>query len=304
MGGNAGTSGSAGAGGAELMAGNGGSGATSDGGEPPTSAGEGPGGSGGSGGSAGDGGAPPDPIGGSAGDGGAPPDPIGGAGGSAGEGSDLVLHYEFEDGSGTTVADSSESNFDGTIVGGAAFTTGRIGGGLQLTGTNSQHVTFPANVLENCDDLTIALWANLGALPAWARFIEIDGGVNGFMYFTPTGYAGMPTPSAASLQFVITHPDTVVGAPLPTTLVGGWHHFAVTLVADTAQLYIDGIEVANTAFARDPSDIGVNMALPVTHGWIGRSLSPTDPYLNAAIDDLRMSCRGYSADEIAELAQQ
>jgi hypothetical protein len=41
----------------------------------------------------------------------------------------------------------------------------------------------------------------------------------------------------------------------------------------------------------------------VSDGWIGRShFVSSDPYLNASVDEFRVSCRTYTADEIKNLA--
>jgi Concanavalin A-like lectin/glucanases superfamily len=50
--------------------------------------------------------------------------------------SDLIAHYTFDDGSGTTVADHSGNKRDGTLVGGTWITDGKFGGALHLDGAS------------------------------------------------------------------------------------------------------------------------------------------------------------------------
>ncbi len=78
----------------------------------------------------------------------------------------LVAHYEFEDGSGSTATDSVGSN-NATLGGGASFTTGEIGGALDLVdpdpdpGDPSQGTILSDPALDfGSSDFTIAFWFN------------------------------------------------------------------------------------------------------------------------------------------------
>lgn len=53
----------------------------------------------------------------------------------------------------------------------------------------------------------------------------------------------------------------------------------------------------NTNLVLNPINLGTT-----TNVWLGRSQYAADPYLNGTLDDVRMSCRAYSDDEIAALA--
>jgi len=49
----------------------------------------------------------------------------------------LVGYWSFDEGKGTTAADSSPYHRNGALQGGATWTPGRFGSGIQLNGTNS-----------------------------------------------------------------------------------------------------------------------------------------------------------------------
>jgi hypothetical protein len=218
-------------------------------------------------------------------------------------------HYRFEETTEGEVVDYSDRALHGTIRNGAGFTEGRRGDAILLEGGPAagahHHVALPPTILENCDDLTIALWAKIDTATNYSRFLEIDGKINGFLYFSPTipGTAGTP-----ELRFNIIRPgvapqdDEFVSAPYPTgtVLTGTWHHFAVTLAGNTARLFFNGNQIAvKTDMTRNPSDIEIaNNA----HAWIGKTMFP-DPHLDAALDDYRVSCRAFTADEIKQLAR-
>lgn len=217
-------------------------------------------------------------------------------------------HYRFEDTTEGEAVDYSDRAFNGTIRNGAGFTEGRVGRALLLEGgpqAGAHHyVTLPPTIVESCDDLTIALWAKPNAITNWSRFLEIDGLVDGNMFLTPFAHNGTNN----ELRFDIYRGNTLgvqlIAAEYPagTTLTGVWHHYAVTLSGDTARLYFDGSQIASkTDMTFNPSDITIGAN---GRAWIGKA-NPAfnDPHLNAAIDDLRISCRAYTADEIKMLAR-
>ena len=74
----------------------------------------------------------------------------------------LVLHYTFDETSGTTAADSSGSGNTGTLTNmtGTEWTTGRIGGALNFDGSNDR-ITVPIAALDGATAFSAALWINL-----------------------------------------------------------------------------------------------------------------------------------------------
>ena len=216
----------------------------------------------------------------------------------------LAARYTFDENTGTVAADSVGEFADATLVNGAGWTTGRLGNALDLAGgATNQYATLPASILDGCDDITIALWMKLGSETPWSRLLDIDGVVDGFLYFTPT----QPVNGASHLLFNIFHPpgegadDQRVSAPYPTgtVLVDVWHHVAFTLSAGTGRLYFDGVEIGSNAMTTKPSDLSLGAT---ARAWMGRSTF-ADPYLDASIDDLRVSCTAYTAEQVAALVE-
>jgi hypothetical protein len=217
----------------------------------------------------------------------------------------LAARYAFNENTGTTAADTAGAFSAAMLLNGASWTTGKQGSALDLAGgATNQHVALPANILEGCNDITIAMWMRLGSTPAWARLLDIDGTVDGFLFWTPTqDISGVP-----HMRFNIFHPpgmgadDQGVSAPYPagTVLVNTWHHVAFTLSGGTGRLYFNGVQVGSNAMTTKPSDLTIGAT---AHAWLGRSTFASDAYLDASIDDLRISCTAYSAEQVAALAQ-
>lgn len=215
----------------------------------------------------------------------------------------LAAQYTFDENTGAVAADSAGEFAGAVLENGAGFTAGVEGSALALAGgVSEQFVSLPANILAGCDDVTIALWMKLGSLAPWSRILDIDGTVDGFLFFTATQDVG----GAPHLFFNIYHPpgegpdDQGVSAAYPagTTLLNEWHHVAFTLSGGTGRLYFDGAEIGSNPMSTKPASLTLG---PSAHAWIGRSTFATDPYLEAAIDDLRVSCTAYSAEQMAQL---
>jgi hypothetical protein len=118
-------------------------------------------------------------------------------------------------------------------------------------------------------------------------------GATANMFLTPASDAGTArfgiTSSGAAGEQRIN-----AAAALP---VGVWTHVAVTLSGSVGILYLNGVESArNAAMTLRPSSLG-----GTTQNWIGRSQYAGDPYLDGAVDSLRLYSRVLTAAEIANL---
>ena len=134
---------------------------------------------------------------------------------------------------------------------------------------------------------------NLAASQNWARIFDFGSGTATNMFMTARA-------GGATLRFAIKNAGGAeqqisYGTNFP---LNQWRHVAVVLSGNTGRLYLSGIQVAqNTNLVLNPINLGATPNV-----WLGRSQYTADPYLNGTLDDVRMSCRAYSADEIAALA--
>jgi galactose oxidase len=205
----------------------------------------------------------------------------------------LIAHYPFDQTSGTNAPDASGNGKNGTLIGGATWVAGRVGSNaVRLTGSN-QYVDLPDALVQGCTDFTWAGWVNLASNPNWSRLFDFGTGTATNMFLTPRA-------GGATLRFAIrlnngAEQQISYGTDLP---LNQWRHVAVVLSGNTGRLYLSGIQVAqNTNLVLNPINLGATASV-----WLGRSQYTADPYLNGTLDDVRMSCRAYSDDEIAALA--
>jgi hypothetical protein len=185
----------------------------------------------------------------------------------------------------------------GTLPLGGTLVEGRLGKALQLDASASQFVQLPVGIVRDCTDLTLAVWVHMDSVNSWARVFDLGVGPNTFMYLTPTSPYGtirfaakLNSPSQTAEQVLSRN------GVLPA---GAWHHLAVVLSNDTGTMYYDGAEVAkNNKLTMDASDMGSS-----AQNYLGRSQFVADPYFNGKLDELLVSCRAFTPDEIRLLSR-
>ncbi len=197
----------------------------------------------------------------------------------------FIAHYPFD---GNT-DDATGNGMTAALAGGAAWTTGRNGGAVDLSGSGA-HVVLPSGLLAGAQAFTIATWVRLDAVTTWSRVFDFGSGTGAYAFLTPLGSAG-------GLRFAITTngagSEQQINAPAPLPQ-GVWTHVAVTQNGDLGVLYVNGDEVArNTALT---ARIG-----STTDNWIGRSQYTNDPYLDGAVDSFRVYGRALTAAEVENL---
>ncbi|MCP4257008.1 MAG: LamG domain-containing protein, partial [Planctomycetes bacterium] len=106
---------------------------------------------------------------------------------------DLILHWEFNEGSGTTAFDSSGNGYDGTIEGGPIWEVGKIGGALHFDGSDDYVVDETAgDYINGLEAITISLWIKsdiVGTDKGFVIFEDPSGGDNRNMRYDAASWA-------------------------------------------------------------------------------------------------------------------
>ncbi|KJK50666.1 hypothetical protein UK23_09730 [Lentzea aerocolonigenes] len=204
---------------------------------------------------------------------------------TVGEAPPFIAHYPFD---GNT-NDATGNGLTAALAGGAAWTAGRSGQAVDLSGSGA-HVVLPSGLLAGALACTIATWVRLDTVTTWSRVFDFGSGTGNYAFLTPLSSAG-------GVRFAVTsggagsEQQINASAALPQ---GVWTHVAVTQNGDLGVLYVNGAEVArNTAMT---ARIG-----STTQNWIGRSQYANDPYLDGAVDSFRVYGRALTAAEVANL---
>jgi hypothetical protein len=223
-------------------------------------------------------------------------------------------YWRFDETSGQTAKDSSDNAVPTALMSGTAWVAGKIGGALDLPGgphnPTGPHAEFATSPLHSCtDQLTVATWVKLHSQDGWARIFDFGTGGGLFTYLTV--YDGT---NQHGMHFAMVSPGGIFDIATTSPPIAGddtWHHVAVTVVPaappagpndEVVTMYVDGAVVQTQT---NSTGAKVSDFTATTENYLGKSrFVDTDPYLHAALDDLRISCRAFTADEIKSLAHQ
>jgi len=211
----------------------------------------------------------------------------------------LAGHWTFDEGSGTTAADSAANKNSGVLTG-AQPVAGRVGGALKFNG--AEYVEIPPTAWSSVErQVTVAFWA-YGDPAAQPQAGFIFGAFqdpaigdsrvassdcpwsNGTVYFDTGGTA----PASGY--------DRIFKAATPVEYEGSWQHWTCTKNADTGEqsIYLNGA-LWQTATGMTRPMRGVAAFT------IGCRPGRTNYYVGM-IDDFRLYNRALSQEEIASLA--
>ena len=210
----------------------------------------------------------------------------------------------------TTAADSTGNGWNGTLVNGAPWTTGKNGNAINLSKASSQYVSLPAGIVADVSDLTVSAWVYQTSATNSARIFDFGSGDNfyggwspwNFPTWLPEHYMYLAAEDdSGKVRFGIAHStsvaeETIQGASaLPT---GQWVHVTVTLSAGIGTLYVNGVVVGqNVKMPMTPMQFP-----PTTQNYIGKSQYRSGVYFDGKIDDFRIFRGGLSTAQIYTIA--
>jgi chitodextrinase len=187
----------------------------------------------------------------------------------------LVAAYNFNAGSGTTLADRSGTGNNGTIANGTWSTSGHTGGALSFNGTSTL-VTIPDSAsLDLTNSLTLEAWVNPSALGTAWRCVLFKEQPNDMIYSL---YANQNTTRPIGQVFTGGIEQNSTGSAALT--LNAWAHLAVTYDGTALKLYVNGTLVHTTL---------VTGALPTSTGPLHMGGdSVWGEWFKGLIDDVRV----------------
>ncbi|GAA1870076.1 LamG-like jellyroll fold domain-containing protein [Myceligenerans crystallogenes] len=218
--------------------------------------------------------------------------------------SDVAVHYELDEGTGTRTENSGTDLSAGhaTLTGATGWSEdGVVGHALDLPGgSNANAVDLPDNLLQGETDFTTSFWVRPDTLTDWTGLLHLgDGTGDAGSFFQlqmrtnaagATGLAATFKAKGAALQ------ERVYATPAQDVTTGRWNHVAFTRQGATGTLYLDGRPIASRSdLTIDMADVG-----PTSDNWLGRNGFP-DPAFDGLMDDVRLYTTALGDADIAAL---
>ena len=211
---------------------------------------------------------------------------------------DLILHWGFDEGSGTIAHDSSGNGHDGTVVGDPAWEAGKIGGALHLDGTDDHVVDETGgDYLNGLEAITICLWIKSDIVGTDKGFIILEdpnNGDNRNMRYDAASWAWEGGTNLIKIALDSTGGHQAYEGS-DNTQITEWQH--VTMVWSSGNelaLYIDG--ELDTPRGNDAGTEGTVSG--VTKLIVGKGCKDAEGGWDGLVDDVRIYNEALSADAV------
>jgi hypothetical protein len=210
----------------------------------------------------------------------------------------MGLHLPFDEGSGTTTADTSGNNRNGTLAGGVTWISGKLGQALQFDGATGQ-VTAPNFTLT--PQFTVAFWFKATNPPDGYHYMFSWGPVSTVNSINVWFYEnGGPATTwlRTDIQDATGADQTNFSDVKDANLVDGqWHLYCATVASGVGlTVYVDGNSRITV-----PAVV-VNSIVPNTQVFIGgRSDNNANRHFTGGIDDVRIYSQALAATDVTAL---
>ena len=235
---------------------------------------------------------------------------------ATGASADLLVHYKFDETSGSVAVDASGNGNDGTINGTPTWVEGTLGNAFDFWGYES--VTLPATAMGLTSDIgSVAFWMNADVIDFtgintvfWAgdntdgggfgweneMHVHLESAVPGTWNGGELSFFAIANPNT----FLFTDPEKGTipeNTPVNPILMGDleWHHVAATWGDGFVKLYIDGELINESAY--------VSTSYELTNIFIGQ-MGNGDRKYKGKLDDVRIYSNVISAEKVDSLYQK
>src|SRR3989339_2070694 len=195
-----------------------------------------------------------------------------------------IGEWRFEEGTGTTAADTSGGNNNGILVNSPTWLNGKVGKALQFDGLNTYVTISDSNVLDLTTGISIEAWVKTDV-------ITTDGGPT--RRVLDKGVYVLAASDQAYFKVVIGGVNKGVGKAWTSADANSWHHLIGTYDGATVKLYQDGTLAGQTS-ATGNIDVNGNPLI------IGRQGTSPAGRFDGVIDEVKIYNRALSASEVLE----
>jgi len=201
--------------------------------------------------------------------------------------SHTVALWHFNEGEGDTLYDSSGNGHNGEIFGAAWSENGMFGSCLSFDGRDDFIEVPNAEDLIPSEELTLELWVKIPVYPS-VHFALMSKSDN---YHSGSGYLwGIENTGKPKSYFNTT--DWKFSSAI--IVLNNWSYLVITINHEKLRYYLNGRETDH--FKVDPGDI-INNRFNLI---IGRTENTNTYFLNGFLDEVRISNKARSAEEIKQ----
>jgi hypothetical protein len=136
----------------------------------------------------------------------------------------LVAAYSFDEGSGTTVADASNTGNTGVINGAAWTTAGKFGNALSFNGTSNWVTVADSASLHLTKGMTLEAWVNPTSRTGFETAILKERGTSGLAYSIYTSDDSSRPP----VTYINTGGSDLSAVGTTNITLNAWTHLAAT----------------------------------------------------------------------------
>ncbi len=208
-----------------------------------------------------------------------------------------AAHWSFDEGTGTSAADSSGNGKTGTLGAGVTWSAGNVGtNAISLTGTSTGVVTATSPVVNTAGSFTASAWVDLASLSGYQTVVSIAGTTVAGFYLGLRGDTGAF--SFARLPSDANGNATVIASPT-APVTGTWYHIVGVddATAGTLTLYVDGQSMGSVPYTGGWQANGNTL---IGHGFYNGGQVD---FVNGSIDDVELFSSALSAAQVAALDQ-
>jgi len=196
----------------------------------------------------------------------------------------LVASFGFEEGTGSTVADSSGNGNNGSITGATWTTAGKYGSALSFNGTNNLVSVPDSNSLDLTTAMTLEAWVKPTALgTTWRTVLMKERSANMSYDLYANDDKGFPETAV----WIGGEKASKATAGLP---LNAWTHLAATYDGANLRLYVNGTQTATIAQTGSITTSTGALRIGGNNVW--------PEWFSGVIDEVRVYNRALSATEI------